>query len=93
MSNERFRRKCIELRKLVASLNLGGNGGVHDVSIQTNAAVKSHIITQTKDGPRLEHSRYSFRGSDGVERTYNSLDEMPPDVRKMFEAMNRETPR
>ena len=83
-----------DLRKLVSSLNLG-NGEVREVRVEvgTKSATQSHIISQDSHGPRTEHSRYSFRGGDGVERTYKSLDEMPPEVRRMFEAMRREAER
>ena len=80
-----------ELRRLLATLSLGNRGaGTVRIDVQSKTATKSHIVTQRDDGPKLEESRYSFRGGDGVERTYNSLEEMPPDVRAMFEAMARE---
>jgi hypothetical protein len=81
-----------ELRRLLATLSLADRGTSNvRIDAQSKTATKSHIITQTDSGPKLEESRYSFRGGDGVEHAYNSLDEMPPDVRAMFEAMARET--
>jgi hypothetical protein len=35
---------------------------------------------------------YQFTGDDGITHTYNSVDEMPLDVRARFEAMRRSGP-
>jgi hypothetical protein len=52
-------------------------------------AIRAEVEKLRSDGPP-SGSRYTFRDATG-EHTYNSLEEMPPEVRRLFERASKPT--
>lgn len=45
-----------------------------------------HFLESLEGAPTpVKHFTFTYQGPDGVKRTYHSLDEMPPDVRAMYD--------
>lgn len=57
----------------------------HTANATTSEQSITKRITTTSDGSKTH--QITTRGPDGVERHYTNLDELPPDLRRMFEKM------